>query len=90
MTVYYHFLHAHENGQRIVTRQYREDGSGNEVLVHTAEVEYYSFLQAGGYVVKTNDSVTIQVKSKQRVAVWDPLALLPASRASPFKAKRGH
>ncbi|CAM9974997.1 unnamed protein product [Ascophyllum nodosum] len=60
VTVYGHFLHAHENGRRIITRQYRQNKSGDEVLVHTAEVEYYSFLQAGGYVVKTNDSVTIQ------------------------------
>lgn len=52
----------HENGQRSITRQYRNDSSGNEVLVHSAEVEYYSFLQAGGFLVTTNDSVTIQVR----------------------------
>eukprot|EP00752_Nemacystus_decipiens_P002626 g2458.t1 len=60
VTVFSHFLHMHENGQRLETRQYRNDSSGNEVLVHSAEVEYYSFLQAGGHVLNTNDSVTIQ------------------------------
>ncbi|CAM9371631.1 unnamed protein product, partial [Hapterophycus canaliculatus] len=47
--IFYHFLHMHENGQTMRTRQYRNDSSGNEVLVHAAEVEYYSFLQAGGF-----------------------------------------
>ena len=61
VTVFGHFLHMHENGQRMVTRQYRNDSSGNEVLVRTAEVEYYSFLQAGGHVVDTDSSATIQV-----------------------------
>ena len=61
VTIFNHFLHMHENGQRAITRQYRNDSSGNEVLVHSAEVEYYSFLQAGGFVVPTNESVTIQV-----------------------------
>lgn len=37
-----HFLHMHENGQRLQTRQYRNDSNGNEVLVHSTEVEYYS------------------------------------------------
>ncbi|CAM9688005.1 unnamed protein product [Ectocarpus sp. 12 AP-2014] len=50
----------HENGQRISTRQYRNDGDGNEVLIHTAEVEYFSFLQAGVHVVTVNDSTTIK------------------------------
>ena len=45
----------------MITRQYRQNESGDDVLVHTAEVEYYSFLQAGGHVVKVNDSTTIQV-----------------------------
>lgn len=61
VTVFSHFLHMHENGRRLQTRQYRNDSSGNEALVHSADVEYYSFLQAGGYLVTTNDSVTIQV-----------------------------
>ncbi|CAM9963515.1 unnamed protein product, partial [Ascophyllum nodosum] len=60
VTIYSHFLHMHENGQRMITRQYRQNESGDEVLVHTAEVEYYSFLQAGGHVVKVNDSTIIQ------------------------------
>ncbi|CAN0202728.1 unnamed protein product, partial [Scytosiphon promiscuus] len=60
VSVFYHFLHMHENGQLMRTRQYRNDSSGNEVLVHTAEVEYYSYLQAGGFVLTVNDSVTIQ------------------------------
>ncbi|CAM9469275.1 unnamed protein product, partial [Hapterophycus canaliculatus] len=47
--IFYHFFHMHENGQTMRTRQYRNDSSGNEVLVHAAEVEYYSFLQAGGF-----------------------------------------
>ena len=51
----------HENGQRIETRQYRNDSNGEELLVHSAEVEYYSFLQAGFHLVTNNDSVTIQV-----------------------------
>ncbi|CBJ30302.1 conserved unknown protein [Ectocarpus siliculosus] len=60
VTVFSHLLHMHENGQRISTRQYRNDGDGNEVLIHTAEVEYYSFLQAGVHVVTVNDSTTIK------------------------------
>ena len=52
----------HENGRRLVTKQYRDDGSGKEVLVYTADVEYYSFQQAGAYWVMANDSVTIQVR----------------------------
>lgn len=57
-----HFLHMHENGRRLRTRQYRTDGDGNEVMVHMADVEYYSFPQAGGHVTLANDSVTIQVQ----------------------------
>ncbi|CAN0444040.1 unnamed protein product, partial [Hapterophycus canaliculatus] len=49
VSVFYHFLHMHENGQRMRTRQYRNDSSGKEVLLHTADVEYYSYLQAGGF-----------------------------------------
>eukprot|EP00752_Nemacystus_decipiens_P015391 g13724.t1 len=60
VTVFGHFLHMHETGQRLVTRQYRNDSNGNEVMVHSAEVEYYSFLQAAGFPVNTNDSITIQ------------------------------
>ena len=61
MTIFSHFLHMHENGRRLETRQYRNDSSGNEVLVDSAEVEYYSFLQAGGHVTYTDGTVTIQV-----------------------------
>ncbi|CAM9552168.1 unnamed protein product [Ectocarpus sp. 13 AM-2016] len=50
----------HENGQRILTRQYRNDSDGNELLIHTVDVEYYSFLQAGAHVVSVNDSTTIK------------------------------
>ncbi|CAM9660109.1 unnamed protein product, partial [Ectocarpus sp. 13 AM-2016] len=60
VTVFSHLLHMHENGQRISTQQYRNDGDGNEVLIHTAEVEYFSFLQAGVHVVTVNDSTTIK------------------------------
>lgn len=52
----------HENGRRLVTKQFRDDGSGNEVEVFTADVEYYSFEQAGAYWAMANDSVTIQVR----------------------------
>ena len=51
----------HENGQRLQTRQYRNNSDGEEVMVYDAEVEYYSFLQAGTHLVTANDSVTIQV-----------------------------
>lgn len=67
VTVHSNFLHMHENGQRMVTRQYREDDSGNEVLVYTAEVEYYSFLQAAGYAFTVNDSMTIQVWDTKKI-----------------------
>ncbi|CAN0200834.1 unnamed protein product [Ectocarpus sp. 12 AP-2014] len=60
VTVFIHMLHMHENGQRMVTRQYRNDSEGNEVLIHTAEVEYYSFLQAGGHLVTNNETTTIK------------------------------
>ncbi|CAM9637657.1 unnamed protein product [Ectocarpus fasciculatus] len=60
VTVFSHLLHMHENGQRMLTRQYRSDSDGNEVLYHTADVEYYSFLQAGAHVVTVNDSITIK------------------------------
>eukprot|EP00752_Nemacystus_decipiens_P002628 g2460.t1 len=60
VTVFGHFLHMHETGQRLITRQYRNDSSGNEALIHSAEVEYYSFLQAAAFMVSTNDSITIQ------------------------------
>ncbi|CBJ30300.1 conserved unknown protein [Ectocarpus siliculosus] len=60
VTVFSHLLHMHENGQRMLTRQYRTDSDGNEVLLHTADVEYYSFLQAGAHVVSVNDSTTIK------------------------------
>ncbi|CAM9653269.1 unnamed protein product, partial [Scytosiphon promiscuus] len=60
VTMFYHFLHMHENGQTMRTRQYRTDDTGEEVLLHTAEVQYYSFLQAGGFSYYVNDSATIQ------------------------------
>ncbi|CAM9180093.1 unnamed protein product [Ectocarpus sp. 4 AP-2014] len=60
VTVFIHMLHMHENGQRMVTRQYRNDSDGNEILIHTAEVEYYSFLQAGGHLVTNNETITIK------------------------------
>ncbi|CAM9386585.1 unnamed protein product [Ectocarpus sp. 12 AP-2014] len=60
VTVYSHFLHMHENGQRMETRQYRSDSDGNEQLVDATEVEYYSFLQAGGHVTAHNGSDIIQ------------------------------
>lgn len=59
-----HLFHMHENGQRMSTRQYRSDSDGNEVLVHAAEVEYYSFEQAGVHMVTVNDS-TIKVRQKR-------------------------
>ena len=59
----------HENGQRLLTRQYRNNSDGEEVMVHSAEVEYYSFLQAGALFVPTNDSVTIQVGGILRVRI---------------------
>lgn len=62
MKIFYHFLHMHENGQRMRTRQYRNDINGNEVLVNAAEVEYYSFLQAGGFPLAANGTGTIQVR----------------------------
>lgn len=64
MTLFSNFLHMHENGRRIQTRQYRNDSSGNEVLVHTAEVEYFSFEQAGGHTTYTDGTVMIQVGEK--------------------------
>eukprot|EP00752_Nemacystus_decipiens_P015392 g13725.t1 len=51
VTIFSHFLHMHESGRRLTTRQYRNDSNGNEAFIHSAEVEYYSFSQAGGYVV---------------------------------------
>ncbi|CAM9217380.1 unnamed protein product, partial [Hapterophycus canaliculatus] len=60
VTKFYHFLHMHENGQTMRTRQYRTDSSGNELLLHTAEVEYYSFLQAGGFSYTVNNSLSIR------------------------------
>ena len=61
MTVFAHGLHMHENGQRFQTRQYRSNSDGQEVMVHSAEVEYYSFIQAGAHQVTTNNTDTIQV-----------------------------
>ncbi|CAN0512619.1 unnamed protein product, partial [Ectocarpus sp. 12 AP-2014] len=60
VTIFTHVLHMHENGQRMVTHQYRDDGEGNEELIQTTEVEYYSFLQAGAHVVTVNGSATIR------------------------------
>ncbi|CAM9984682.1 unnamed protein product, partial [Pylaiella littoralis] len=60
VTVFIHVLHMHENGKRFQTRQYRTDCSGNEELIYTADVEYYSFLQAGGFKVSNTGGVTIQ------------------------------
>eukprot|EP00903_Cladosiphon_okamuranus_P022592 g20787.t1 len=60
VTIFSHFLHTHENGQRVITRQYRADSRGNEELIHSAEVEYYSFLQAGGHYVYTDGTATIE------------------------------
>ncbi len=62
MTIFSHFLHMHENGRQLITRQYRNDSSGNEVLIYSADVEYYSFVQAGAHVVYTDGTATIQVK----------------------------
>lgn len=63
----------HENGQRMQTRQYRTDSSGNEDLVRTADVEYYSFLQAGGFGVTVDENVTIQVRPRGFGRfVWPP------------------
>ena len=59
----------HENGRRLVTNQYRDDGSGKEMLVSTADVEYYSFEQAGAYWAMANDSVTIQVRRSVGLSV---------------------
>ena len=61
VTVFSHGLHMHENGQRLQTRQFRSNSDGEEVMVHDAEVEYYSFLQAGFHIITNNNSVTIQV-----------------------------
>ncbi|CAM9105653.1 unnamed protein product, partial [Hapterophycus canaliculatus] len=58
--IYNHILHMHENGQAMRTLQYRNDSSGNEVLVHAAEVEYYSVLQAVGFVLPANESGKVQ------------------------------
>ncbi|CAM9945358.1 unnamed protein product [Scytosiphon promiscuus] len=58
--IFNHVLHMHETGQAMRTRQYRKDSSGTEVLVHTADVEYYSFEQAGGFRYPVNETVTIQ------------------------------
>ncbi|CBJ33319.1 conserved unknown protein [Ectocarpus siliculosus] len=60
VTIFNHVLHMHENGQRMVTHQYRDDGEGNEELIHTTEVWYYSSLQAGAHVVTVNGSATIK------------------------------
>ncbi|CAM9815198.1 unnamed protein product, partial [Ectocarpus fasciculatus] len=60
VTIYSHFLHMHENGQRMETRQYRTDSDGNEQLIDATEVEYFSFLQAGGLVTAHNGSDIIQ------------------------------
>ena len=59
----------HEKGQRLETRQYRNNSDGVEVMIHSAEVEYYSFLQAGFHAVTTNTSVTIQVGGSLRVRI---------------------
>ena len=64
VTIFSHFFHAHENGQRFETRQYRNDSSGNEVLVRSAEVEYFSFEQAGGHTVFTDGTASIQVSER--------------------------
>ena len=57
----------HENGRRLQTRQYRNDSSGNEVLIHSADVEYYSFDQAAGHTVYVDASATIQVGEKSKL-----------------------
>ncbi|CAN0258093.1 unnamed protein product [Ectocarpus fasciculatus] len=44
----------------MVTHQYRNDSEGNEELIQTAEVEYYSFLQAGAHVVTVDGGGTIK------------------------------
>lgn len=85
----------HENGQRLKTSQFRKDSSGNEFLVDTAEIEYYSFLQAGGHVTTANDSITIQVSVSKSClntsqVVWGGLAGLVgtynAKKKSPPRA----
>ena len=60
-TLFSHTLHMHENGRRLQTRQYRNDSSGNEVLIHATGVEYYSFEQAAGHTVFADANSTIQV-----------------------------
>ena len=57
-----HSLHMHANGRKAETRQYRNDSNGNEVLVDSAKVEYYSFEQAGVHLITYNESVTIEVR----------------------------
>ncbi|CAM9465936.1 unnamed protein product [Choristocarpus tenellus] len=48
VTVFGHFLHMHEAGRRMETRQYRDDK-----LIRSSEVEYYTFSQSGAYPTRT-------------------------------------
>lgn len=64
VTVFAHMLHMHENGQMMQTRQYRNDSDGIEQLIHTTNVEYYSFLQAGGHMMTFSQDVTIEVNAR--------------------------
>lgn len=84
VTVFIHVLHMHENGKRFQTRQYRTDCSGNEELIYTADVEYYSFLQAGGFKVSNTGGVTIQVRVRGRGTVCSRCLFLAYCRR-PFK-----
>lgn len=70
-------LHMHENGQMMQTRQYRNDSDGVKQLIHTANVEYFSFLQAGGHMTTYGGDVTIEVSTKfarststELVTIW--------------------
>ena len=48
----------------------RENSEGDTVLVHSAEIEYHSFLQAGFHVVNPDSRVPIQVGGFLRVRIF--------------------
>lgn len=58
VTIFGHFLHMHQAGQHMVTRQYRGDQ-----LIHTSVVEYFSFDQAAGFETGNNSSEIFRVSS---------------------------
>ena len=64
VTVFGHFLHMHATGRHMITHQYRDD-----VLIHTARVEYYSFDQGGGYNPSANGTETIKVCERPIIGV---------------------